>query len=179
MPKVVSLSKDDNHRFSKNVCDSLTLLKGLGVQGDAHCGDTVKHRSRVKVNPEQPNLRQVHLVQSELLIELQNKGFDVEPGTIGENILTQDIDLLALPKDTLLTIGKSAVLRVTGLRNPCAQLDNYQEGLTKACLDRDDSGGLIRKAGIMAVVQEGGLIWINDTIVIQYPARPHEPLERV
>lgn len=179
MAKVVSLSKDHKHRFSKNVCESLILLEGLGVQGDAHCGETVKHRSRVKANPDQPNLRQVHLIHSELLAELQSKGFDVNPGTIGENILTQGIDLLALPRNTRLIIGKSTVVRVTGLRNPCAQLDNYQEGLTKACLDRDDTGGLVRKAGIMAVVEEGGTIGINDPISVEYPSKPHEKLDRV
>lgn len=179
MARVVSLSRDDEHRFSKRNCDSLRLLKGLGVEGDAHCGDTVRHRSRVRVNPDQPNWRQVHLVHSELLIELQEKGFDVGAGSIGENILTQGIDLLSLPRNTLLTIGANAVLRVTGLRNPCSQLDNYQMGLRKTCFDQDEAGGIIRKAGIMAVVEEGGTIRINDSINTEYPQAPHEPLDRV
>lgn len=179
MAKVVSLSKDEKHRFSKTTCDSLTLLKSLGVEGDAHCGDTVKHRSRVKVNPNQPNLRQVHLIQLEFLVELQEKGFNVKAGSMGENVLTQEIDLLSLPRSTLLRIGESTVLRVTGLRNPCVQLDNYQEGLTKACLERDEAGGLIRKAGIMAVVEQGGTINISDAIRVEYPPEPHESLERV
>jgi MOSC domain-containing protein YiiM len=177
--KVVSLSKDSDHNFSKEVCGSLIFLKGLGIEGDAHCGITVKHRSRVKANPTQPNLRQVHLVHSELISELQNSGFEVQPGTIGENILTSGVDLLSLPKNTILTLGSDVVLKVTGLRNPCAQLDNYQLGLTKAVLDKDEEGNLIRKAGIMAVVEEGGIVKVGDDIVIELPPKPHEALERV
>ncbi|HAE39921.1 MAG TPA: MOSC domain-containing protein [Candidatus Riflebacteria bacterium] len=176
---VVSLSKDSNHRFSKEVCESLIFLKGLGIEGDAHCGTTVKHRSRVKADPSQPSLRQVHLVHSELLAELQSSGFDVQPGTIGENVLTHGIDLLSLPKNTILTLGSKVVLRVTGLRNPCAQLDNYQSGLTKAVLDKDEDGNLVRKAGIMAVVEVGGVVTVGDSISIQLPPEPHEALEPV
>lgn len=179
MAKVVSLSKNDKHQFSKSICDSLILLKGLGIEGDAHCGETVQHRSRVQANPDQPNLRQVHLIHSEFIAELQDMGFDVKPGAIGENILTQGIELLSLPSNTRLKIGKSVVLRVTGLRNPCAQLDNYQEGLTKACLGRDDSGDLVRKSGIMAVVEVGGTMGINDPISVIYPSKPYEALDRV
>lgn len=177
--KVVSLSKDSEHRFSKETCGSLRFLKGLGVNGDAHCGKTVKHRSRVKADPTQPNLRQVHLVQSELISELQNAGFNVAPGTIGENILTSGVDLLTLPEDTLLFIGSEVVLRITGLRNPCAQLDNYQKGLTKAVLGRDEEGNLIRKAGVMAVVEEGGVVNVNDHIKLHFPPTPFKALERV
>lgn len=177
--KVVSLSRDEKHQFSKRTCDSLTFLEGLGIEGDAHCGITVKHRSRVKADPTQPNLRQVHLVHSELLSELRKKGFKVEPGTIGENILTEGLDLLSLPRDTILEIGKDVVLKITGLRNPCAQLDNYQEGLTKAVLDRDNEGNLIRKAGIMAVVVKGGIVNLEDSITVQLPTQPHFALERV
>ncbi|QUX98121.1 MOSC domain-containing protein [Marinomonas sp. CT5] len=179
MVKVVSLSKDSTHNFSKEVTDSLLFLKGLGIEGDAHCGVTVKHRSRVKADPTQPNLRQVHLVHSELIQELQASGFNVEAGTIGENVLTSGIDLLSLPQDTRLTLGSRVVLRVTGLRNPCAQLDNYQSGLTKAVLDTDADGKLVRKAGIMAVVEEGGLVQIGDDISVQLPQEPYKALERV
>ncbi|SBS30231.1 MOSC domain protein [Marinomonas spartinae] len=179
MGRVVSLSKDKVHQFSKKVVDSLSILEGLGVEGDAHCGKTVKHRSRVAVDPTQSNLRQVHLIHSELLDELQGKGFDVTAGTMGENILTEGIDLLSLPQNTLLKIGKDVELRVTGLRNPCAQLDNYQEGLTKAVLDRNEKGELIRKAGIMTVVVRGGVVTLQDAIEVILPPKPHLPLERV
>ena len=177
--KVKSLSKDQNHHFSKKVCDSLLFLEGVGIEGDAHCGQTVKHRSRVKIDPTQPNLRQVHLIPSELISELRSRGFNVEAGTMGENILTQGIDLLSLPKDTQLTLGNNVVLRVTGLRNPCAQLDNYQKGLTQAVLSKDPEGNLIRKAGIMAVVEKGGTVILGDLIDIDLPKYPHEKLERV
>lgn len=177
--KVVSLSKDQEHRFSKQSCDSLRFLEGLGIEGDAHCGVTVKHRSRVKADPTQPNLRQVHLVHSELLSELKAQGFKVDPGTIGENVLTEGIDLLSLPKNTLLEIGAAVVLRVTGLRNPCAQLDNYQAGLTQAVLEVESNGNIVRKAGIMAVVVKGGTVHLNDLITFRLPRKPYEKLERV
>ena len=177
--KVVSLSKDSSHRFSKEVCTALTFLPGLGIEGDAHCGKTVQHRSRVKADPTQPNLRQVHLLQAELLTGLREQGFDVEAGTIGENVLTSGLDLLALPRDTLLMLGAEVVLQVTGLRNPCAQLDGYQAGLTCAVLDRDAQGNLIRKAGIMAVVVKGGVVRTGDPLSVELPPEPHKPLERV
>ena len=177
--RVVSLSKDASHRFSKVTCDALRLLQGLGVEGDAHCGATVKHRSRVKADPTQPNLRQVHLIHSELITELQSAGFSVGPGVMGENILTEGVDLLSLPQGALLTIGSEVVLKVTGLRNPCAQLDNYQSGLTEAVLDRDEHGNLVRKSGVMAVVEQGGVIHVGDGISLELPPEPHRALERV
>jgi MOSC domain-containing protein YiiM len=177
--KVLSLSLDDKHQFSKTLCTSLTFLTGLGVEGDAHHGKTVQHRSRVNLDPTQPNLRQVHLIHSELITELQTKGFDVQAGTLGENILTQGIDLLSLPKDALLQLGEEVILKVTGLRNPCDQLDNYQKGLTRAVLDKDEAGNLIRKAGIMAIVVKGGIVNLNEAISIRLPEEPHQRLERV
>jgi MOSC domain-containing protein YiiM len=177
--KVVSLSKAEGYNFSKNTYESLCFLEGKGIEGDAHCGETVKHRSRVKVDPTQANLRQVHLVHSELIAELQAKGFDIEAGTIGENVLTEGIDLLSLPTNTILKLGENVALQVTGLRNPCAQLDAYQKGLTKAVLDKDAEGNLIRKAGIMARVIAGGTVKREDTISVELPNPPHYPLEKV
>ena len=177
--KVVSLSKDAHHRFSKIVCDSLSFSEGRGVDGDAHSGRSVQHRSRVKIDPNQANLRQVHLLQAELLSELQQRGFQVEPGAMAENVLTSGIDLLALPSNTVLKLGDEVVLRLTGLRNPCAQLDKYQQGLKKAVFDFDAQGNLVRKAGVMAVVLKSGLVRVGDPIVIEYPAQPFEALEPV
>lgn len=177
--KVVSLSKDSEHNFSKVQCPTLNFLEGLGIEGDAHCGKTVKHRSRVKKDPTQANLRQVHLIHSELISELQKKGFEVEAGTLGENILTEGIDILELPEHALLKIGPSVELKITGLRNPCAQLDNYQKGLTKAVLDQTSEGELIRKAGVMAIVVSGGVVSIQDDIKIILPPKPHMPLKPV
>ncbi|UKN03715.1 MOSC domain-containing protein [Paracrocinitomix mangrovi] len=177
--KVVSVNKSETHNFSKEVCSKITLIKGLGVEGDAHMGSTVKHRSRVKQDPNQPNLRQVHLIHAELFDELKSKGFNISAGDIGENITTHGIDLLNLPKDTLLTIGKSARIQITGLRNPCHQLDLKQNGLMKAVLDTDEKGNLIRKAGIMGIVVEGGEIQAGDEITIELPEKPFVKLERV
>jgi len=177
--KIISVSKKHGHHFSKLQCASIQLIKGQGVEGDAHRGITVKHLSRVKIDPTQPNLRQVHLIHYELIEELQNKGFKVDSATLGENITTKGIDLLSLPKGAKLLLGNEAVIEITGLRNPCKQLDQYQSGLTKAVLDKDSQGNLIRKAGIMAIVLKGGEVSIGDSIQIELPAKPYQPLERV
>ncbi len=151
----------------------ITLLAGLGVEGDAHCGITVKHRSRVAKDPAQPNLRQVHLIHAALFDELAAKGFIVAPGQLGENITTAGIDLLALPVDTELHLGATAVIRLTGLRNPCHQLDKFKRGLTAAVLDKTPDGQLVRKAGVMSIVVAGGVVCAGDTIAIHLPAQPH------
>ncbi|MBL8569646.1 MAG: MOSC domain-containing protein [Phreatobacter sp.] len=178
MASVVSVSLDRRHRFSKERAERITLITGEGVEGDAHRGVTVKHRSRVRFDPSQPNLRQVHLIHAELFAELAARGFTVVPGDIGENITTEGIDLLALPTGARLSIG-GAVIEVTGLRNPCIQLDRFQDGLMQAVLDRDAEGRLIRKAGIMGIVIEGGHVGIGDRIDVELPAAPHRPLEKV
>jgi len=167
------------HAFTKPVDTMIRLLAGLCVEGDAHLGVTVQHRSRVAKDPTQPNLRQVHLIAEELHDELRQKGFRVGPGIMGENIATRGLDLFALPRDTRLHIGETAVVEVTGLRNPCQQLNDYQEGLTAAVLDRDEHGELIRKAGIMSIVLQGGEIRAGDTIRVELPPMPHRRLERV
>ncbi len=177
--KVTAVHISKTHTFSKFSKDEITLLKGLGVEGDAHMGVTVKHRSRVKADPAQPNLRQVHLVHYELFDEVAKKGFSVNPGDVGENITTAGIDLLALPRDTVLKIGVTAAVQITGLRNPCKQLDNFQDGLMAATLDTDTEGNLIRKAGIMGIVLEGGRVKVGDEIRVELPPEPHHRLERV
>ena len=177
--KVIAVSLNKNHSFSKSNQPSIQLLKGLGVAGDAHCGITVKHRSRVAKNPNQPNLRQVHLIHAELHDELKEKGFDILPGQMGENITTKGIDLLSLPTDTQLHIGKEAVVRITGLRNPCSQLDQFKPGLMAAVLDWDAEGKIIRKAGIMAIVIATGEISVGDKIRVEFPPEPYQVLEKV
>jgi MOSC domain-containing protein YiiM len=178
-PIVISVHRDPDHRFSKTAERSIHLVAGLGVEGDAHSGATVQHRSRVARDPSQPNLRQVHLVHTELFDELADAGFTVRPGDIGENMATRGIALLALPTGTLLRIGDDAVLEVTGLRNPCYQLDDFRKGLMAATLDRDAGGNLIRKAGIMAIVLKSGLIRAGDPIGIDLPPEPHQALKPV
>lgn len=178
-PTVISTSKSSAHTFHKFLCPSIRLLEGLGVEDDAHLGTTVKHRSRVAQDPNQPNLRQVHLIHAELFEELAEKGFNIQPGDMGENITTIGIDLLSLPKHTLLRIGKAAEIMVTGLRNPCIQLESLGKGLMKAVLDHDEQGNLIRKAGIMAVVTKTGKIGVGDEIKVQLPTPPFEKLDRV
>lgn len=176
---VTAVSRSATHTMTKPNDDSIRLLEGLGVEGDAHLGTTVKHRSRVKRDPTQPNLRQVHLIHSELHDELRAGGFDVVPGQMGENVTTRGIDLLGLPTGARLHLGESAVVEVTGLRNPCAQLDGIQQGLMAATLDRDADGNLIRKAGVMAIVLTGGEVRPNDPIRVELPAEPHTPLAPV
>jgi hypothetical protein len=149
---VLAVSRSATHMFSKTNQDRIQLLAGLGVEDDAHLGKAVKHRSRVAQDPTQPNLRQVHLIHAELHEELRVAGFIVSPGQMGENVTTYDINLLDLPTGTRLHLGDAAVVEVTGLRNPCAQLDRFQPGLMAAVLGRDKHGSLIRKAGIMGIV---------------------------
>jgi MOSC domain-containing protein YiiM len=165
--------------LSKPVEDRIRLLAGLGVEGDAHQGKTVKHRSRVARDPTRPNLRQVHLIHAELFDELRAAGFDVKPGKMGENVTTRGISLLALPTGTRLHFSEGAVAEVTGLRNPCAQLNRIRPGLMAATLDRDAEGHLVRKAGIMAIVLEGGEVRPGDPIRVELPSAPHRPLEPV
>jgi MOSC domain-containing protein YiiM len=164
---------------SKQARESVRLLAGLGVHGDAHMGETVQHRSRVARDPSQPNLRQVHLIHSELHDELRAGGFDVTAGQMGENVTTRGIDLLALPTGTRLRISGEALIQVTGLRNPCKQLNSIQDGLMAAVLDRGPDGELIRKAGVMAIVLAGGEVRPGDSIGVELPARPHMRLEPV
>lgn len=178
-PAVVAVSRSAGHTFSKTPDDTIRLLAGLGVEGDAHCGTTVKHRSRVARDPHQPNLRQVHLIHEELFSELSTAGFRVGAGSLGENITTRGIDLLALPRATRLHVGQTAVVEITGLRNPCVQIDRYQSGLMSAVLDRDDAGLVVRKAGVMGIVITSGEVRRGDSIEIELPPPPHRALEVV
>ena len=176
---VISVACDGGHRFSKPVRESICLLAGLGVEGDAHCGATVQHRSRVARDPAQPNLRQVHLIDEALFAELAATGFSVGPGDLGENLVTRGIDLLALPRGTRLHIGETAVVELTGLRNPCAQIEAVQRGLLAVVLGRADDGSLIRKAGVMSIVLVDGEVRPADPIRIVMPPTPHERLTPV
>lgn len=176
---VTAVSKSPAHSFSKPNQTSIKLIAGLGVEGDTHMGEKVQHRSRVAKDPNQPNLRQVHLIHAELHDELRERGFDISPGQMGENITTRGIDLLGLPAGTRLYIGRAAIVEVTGLRNPCYQLDDFQKGLMKAVLDKDERGNLIRKAGVMGIVLAGGEVFVNDGIRVELPPGPHETLKPV
>jgi MOSC domain-containing protein YiiM len=176
---VIAVHSSPSHTFTKQRQDRIRLLAGLGVEGDAHLGETVQHRSRVARDPSQPNLRQVHLIHAELHDELQAGGFAVSAGQMGENVTTRGLDLLALPTGTRLHLGETAVIEITGLRNPCVQLDHFQTGLMAAVLSRDENGKLIRKAGVMAIVLVGGEVRPDDTITVELPPEPHVALEPV
>jgi MOSC domain-containing protein YiiM len=176
---VVSVSRDPEHRFSKPVVDDIVLVAGLGVEGDAHAGATVQHRSRVARDPSQPNLRQVHLVHAELFDEVGGSGPEVAPGALGENVTTRGVDLLGLPRGAVLRLGPDAVVEVTGLRNPCVQIDGLEAGLMRRLVARDDDGRVVRKAGVMAVVLAGGRVAPGDEIAIELPEGEHEALQPV
>jgi MOSC domain-containing protein YiiM len=176
---VTAVSASPRHGFSKANQPVVRLLAGLGVEGDAHLGTTVQHRSRVRRDPSAPNLRQVHLVHAELHEELAAAGLDVGAGDMGENVTTRGLDLLALPTGARLRIGADAVVEVTGLRNPCVQLDRFRPGLMQATLDRDAEGALVRKAGVMAVVLTGGEVRPGDPVTVELPPAPHRPLAPV
>lgn len=194
-PRVVAVSRDGTHRFSKVPVESVSLVAGFGVLGDAHAGTLVQHRSRVRRDPNQPNLRQVHLIDVELFEDARAMGYELQPGDLGENVLTADVDLLALPTGTLLDLG-GAVVRLTGLRNPCAQINEFRPGLLKVVLSRADgtptdepapatgssqcaAAPVIRKAGVMAVVEHGGEVRPGDPITVTLPDPPRAPLTPV
>lgn len=177
--RALAVHRKGSHAFSKDSVAQIELVAGHGVRGDAHCGVTVKHRSRVARDPTQPNLRQVHLIHDELLQELLARGHRVAPGQLGENITTQGLDLLRLGTGTRLQLGSSAVVELTGLRNPCAQIEAFQPGLLAAVLGRTPEGALIRKAGVMAVVVQGGLVERGDVIVLAHEPSEFRPLQPV
>ncbi|AZM52953.1 MOSC domain-containing protein [Streptomyces sp. WAC 01529] len=177
--RVTAVSGNAAYSFSKPNRESVTLVAGFGVEGDVHAGEKVKHRFRVRQNPDQPNLRQVHLIHEELFDELAADGFTVAPGELGENITTCGVDLLGLPTGTLLRLGGSAVVEVTGLRTPCRQIDTFRAGLMKKLVGRDADGAVAHKAGIMSVVVQGGEIHPGDPIEVVLPEGPHRPLRTV
>jgi MOSC domain-containing protein YiiM len=176
---VVAVSTGKSHGIGKDTHDAIRLVAGQGVEGDVHAGTTVKHRSRVRKDPEQPNLRQVHLIHRELHEELVSQGFEIAPGEMGENVTTSGVELLELPTGARLRLGSDAVVEVTGLRNPCSQLDGLAPGLMKAVLDRDDDGELVRKSGVMGIVLEGGEVRPGDPIQVELPDEPHVRLAPV
>jgi MOSC domain-containing protein YiiM len=177
---VTSVSRNGTYSFSKPPRDEIVLVEGLGVEGDVHAGVTVRHRSRMAADPTQPNLRQVHLIHAELHDELRDAGYDVAPGQLGENVTTRGLDLLALPRGTLLRFGPGgAAVQITGLRNPCAQLNAFRTGLLKEVVGIDAEGRPVRKAGVMGVVLAGGPVRPRDPVLVELPVTPHYPLHVV
>lgn len=178
-PHVVAVSRDQLHRFSKTIVDEITLIERWGVEGDAHAGRTVQHRSRVARDPSQPNLRQVHLMHAELFDELRGAGYSVVAGEMGENVTTRGIDLLNLPTGTQLRFGEGAIVTITGLRNPCQQINTFEPGLLREVLGRAEDGSVERKGGVMAVVIVGGVVRPNDPISVMFPDGEQIPLSPV
>jgi hypothetical protein len=177
--RVVAVAGSPEHRFSKAVRPVIRLLEGVGVEGDAHAGATVRHRSRVRRDASRPNLRQVHLMHAELFDELAPAGHHVLPGQLGENVTTSGVDLLGLPVEAVLLLGETAEVVLTGLRNPCFQIDRFQAGLLARVRTRDSAGLLVRKAGVMGVVRRGGEVRAGDPITVLLPSPPHRRLARV
>lgn len=176
---VVGVARDSTHRFSKVPAGEIEIVAGHGVVGDAHAGPTVKHRSRVAKTPDAPNLRQVHLIHREFLDLAREHGFELGAGDLGENVLTAGVDLLGLPRGTVLRLGETATVRVTGLRNPCQQIDDFRKGLLKLAVTRDELGEIIRRTGVMSVVETSGTVRVGDPVTVVLPPEPHEPLEPV
>lgn len=178
-PTVIAVCARPGHHFSKPPREAITLLAGIGVEGDGHAGETVQHRSRVRANPNQPNLRQVHLIPTELFDEVAEKGFTVHPGDLGENVTTTGIDLTGLPRGTRLRLGDEAEVEITGLRNPCSQIEDFQPGLLAQVVGKDADGKIVRKAGVMSIVLTGGTVRPGDPIRVTLPPEPHQRLERI
>jgi MOSC domain-containing protein YiiM len=176
---VAAVSRNGTYSFTKPNRESVTLLAGFGVEGDVHGGATVKHRFRMAKDPSQPNLRQVHLIHEELFEEVRRAGFDVTAGQLGENVTTRGLDLLSLPRGTRLRLGETAVVEVTGLRNPCAQIDGFRKGLLKQVVGRDEDGRARFRSGIMSVVAVGGVVRPGDPVLVELPAGPHHALDIV
>jgi MOSC domain len=176
---IVAVSRSETHSFTKPNHDAVHLVAGLGVEGDAHSGTTVKHRSRLARQPLPPNLRQVHLIPAELLDELATSGFSVAPGELGENLTTRGLALLELPTGTRLHIGDDAVIELTGLRTPCVQIDRFQSGLLAKVVTRNEAGEIVRRAGVMSIVIAGGTVRTGDAVVVELPAEPHRVMEPV
>lgn len=175
---VTAVSRSAVHEFTKPNVDWIALVAGLGVQGDAHFGETVQHLVRVREDPTKPNRRQVHLMHGELHDELNARGFAVGPGEMGENITTRGLDLLRLPLGTLLHIGGEAVVELTGLRTPCKQIERFRAGLL-AAVSQDANGNLFFKSGIMGVILKGGVVKAGDAIRVELPPEPHQKLGKV
>ena len=177
--KVLAVSASPEHGFTKMPRDTINLLAGLGVEGDAHAGATVQHLYRKRKDPSAPNLAQVHFLPVELFAEMAALGFTLAPGAMGENVLTEGLDLITLPTGTLFKIGADVLVEISGIRDPCKQIDALGQGLTKAMFARDAEGQVVRKAGIMGVVRVGGLVQSGDAIAVMLPAEPHRRLEVV
>ena len=177
--RVVAVSRSAKHEFSKSQLETIGLIKGRGVDGDCHAGVTVQHLSRIRRDPTQPNLRQVYLLATELHEELMTAGYDVRPGDLGENILTAGIDLLALPTRTRLTFASGAVVEVTGLRNPCVQIDRFKAGLLGHVVGRTEGGDIVRRAGVMGVVLEAGAVRVGEQVMVTFPVGAPVPLRPV
>ena len=177
--RVVAVALSQDHHFSKHSRAVVRLVEGLGIEGDAHAGTTVQHLSRVRRDPTEPNLRQVHLIASELFDEVAAAGYDVLPGQLGENVTTVGVDLLALPVGTTLMLGDTAEVALTGLRNPCRQIDAFRPGLLKQVLGHDADGSVVRRAGVMGVVRHGGEVRPGDAVTVVLPDAPHQPLRVV
>lgn len=177
--KVIAVSKSKVHGFSKAVEESITLIEDYGVEGDAHAGKKIQHVFLAKEDPERKNIRQVHLIASELFSDLSDKGFSVSAGQLGENITTQGIDLLSLFTGTRLHIGNDAIVELTALRHPCIQIDEFQKGLLKRVVHKNSDGKIVRKVGVMGIVLAGGVVNPNDDIIIEMPSEPHQDLEYI
>ncbi len=176
---VVSVSRDSTHRVSKVPQQAITLLEGIGVEGDAHAGATDQHRYTKRRDPHRPNLRQVHLIQSELFDELATHGYAVGPGQLGENVTTSGVDLLALPAGTRLHLGDEAVVEVTGLRGPCKLINQVADGLLKAVVATGRGKEVPQRTGVMSVVVVGGIVRPGDAVRVELPVGEHRVLQTV
>lgn len=176
---VESVHRSESHDFTKATVEEVVLVAGVGIEGDAHAGATVQHVSRKKKDADRPNLRQVHLVSAELHEELVADGFDLDHGGFGENLVTRGIALGDLPVGTTLALGDDAIIVLTGLRDPCAQIDRHREGLRAAVAFDPGEGPKLFRDGAMAMVVRGGVVRTGDPIGVALPPEPHHPMRKV
>jgi MOSC domain-containing protein YiiM len=177
--RVVAVCAETRHGFSKRVVEQIELIEGHGVRSDAHGGATVQHIFDRRRDASKPNLRQVHLLEAELFDELEQVGFNIAPGDLGENIVISGLALDALPRGALLHVGNNAILCVTGLREPCVKIDRFRPGLRAAVTERREGVGRVVRRAVMGVVTRGGVVMSGDCICIATPSEPHEALALV
>jgi len=176
--RVVGLARDGRNGFSKSAMDTICLIQGQGVEGDAHSGPFVRHRYLARRQPRLPNLRQVHLIPSELFEALRNAGYDLHPGDLGDNIATAGLDLETLPMGALLDLGSEACIELTGLRTPCVLIDRFRTGLKRQMVCSEPVAPRFR-CGVMSIVRTGGRLAVGDPIRVRLPPKPWTDLPAV
>jgi len=161
---VLALCRNENPGIPKIQVDSIQLVEEFGVEGDYHAGKTIRHRYLAKKDPDQPNHRQVLLIDAKILGDLDQRGIRIIPGQMGENIVCYGIDVMLLEIGTRFTAGE-ALLEITEARHPCHQLNDSHPDLYQAVIE-EIGGEEIYSAGVFARVIRGGNVDAGNSIFV-------------